>query len=150
MQSVQYPYNKIASIIYTILVLGVLIFFPTPLIIKGIGTHDNFVWILLLFALVWLSFLIYLVIKYLIPALQNKTALEINSIGITSHIKNVIIYWNDIEEIRLVGARSPWLYITFKWKTDHGDSININLQYVKGDDQEICDTANGYLENYSS
>jgi len=88
-----------------------------------------------------------MVIKYLIPALQNKVALELNKTGIVSYIKNVVIEWKDIERIDLRTTRtSSLLYITFKWETDHGNYIRIPLGPVGGSDSDIYNNAIDYLK----
>jgi hypothetical protein len=89
-------------------------------------------------------------IKYFIPALQNKIALEINPDALVSYIKDVAIEWKDVKDISIVSGRySSSLYIKFKYETNHGDSIKIGLRYVKGDDDKIYTKAKYYFDNYN-
>ena len=85
------------------------------------------------------------VIKYTIPAIQGRIALELNNKGLVSYMRKVTIPWNDIEDIDLrSGKSSSSLYITFKVETDHGSHIRIPLQFVTGNDEEIYKTVKTY------
>ncbi|MDB4924689.1 MAG: hypothetical protein JWR23_745 [Mucilaginibacter sp.] len=119
-----------------------------PHLIKFIVIGDFVNWGLILFVdLLLIAMFVYLFVKYFIPAFQNKIALEINSEEIISYIKDVSIKWSDVKEVTTVSGRySSSLYIKFKYETDHGDSIRIGLQYIKGDNEKIYDTAILYFE----
>ena len=147
MQTIIYRYNKISSSIFTIGLLGITVC-SLPSLIKFVNNHDTINWLLILvFDLLFFLMLLYIVIKYWIPALQNKVALELNRTGIISYAKNVTIEWKDIERIELKTTRtSSLLYITFKWETDHGNYIRIPLGYVGGNDSDIYDEAINYLK----
>jgi len=89
----------------------------------------------------------YIIVKQLVPALQGRTAFEIDETGITSYVKNVVIKWGDIEKIEMnSGKTSSSIYITFKWDTDRGRHLRITLRFVDGDDSEIYDEVMAYLE----
>jgi hypothetical protein len=91
--------------------------------------------------------LIYLIVKQLIPALKGKLALEINSGGIVSYVKNVEIVWKDIQEIdQVTGKTSSAINIKFKYKTDRGNHIRIGLGFIGGDDSEIYNTIISFYE----
>jgi hypothetical protein len=115
MEKVTFSYNRISSLLFTILPLGIIAL-SVPNLLKFINEHDTINWFLIvLFDFCFLLIVIYIIIKQLIPSLQGKVAFEIDAIGITSYTKNVIIKWGDIKTIELgSGQTSSSLYITFK------------------------------------
>jgi uncharacterized membrane protein (DUF485 family) len=149
MEPVQYPYSKAKSTFFVglgLILIGMSIF----LFIKFVPSDDVNWGMFLLFLLVALSLVLtvlYVIVNYLIPAFQNKVALEINSDEIISYAKDVTVPWTDVEEVTIFSGRySSSLYIKFKHETDQGDSISIGLQYVKGDGEKIYDKALSYFE----
>ena len=114
MQTIKYTYS---SILFTIL-FGGLIIFSVPHLIKFIYDGNTLNWsLLLIFDLFILLMLLYIIVKNLIPALQNKIAIELNQTSIISYAKNINIEWKNIEKIQLrTGRSSSALYITFKYE----------------------------------
>lgn len=147
MQTIKYTYSKTSSILFTIL-FGGLIIFSVPHLIKFIYDGNTLNWsLLLIFDLFILLMLLYIIVKNLIPALQNKIAIELNQTSIISYAKNINIEWKNIEKIQLrTGRSSSALYITFKYETDHGSHIRIPLGFVQGNDDEIYNTVLDYLK----
>jgi hypothetical protein len=97
------------------------------------------------FDLCFIIMLTIVVIKYTIPALQGRIALELNDDEMVSYMRNVSIPWDDIEDIDLrTGKSSASLYITFKVDTNHGSHIRIPLQFIKGNDEEIYEAVKTY------
>jgi len=145
MQPNQYPYSKPQSIFYTALLL-VLVSAPLTNIIEFPEFDDGAIWFVLAYELCVLPLLIYIVIKALIPALKGEIALEINSTGIISHMKNITINWDNIQDMDLIGVKAQVLNIKFKWEEGGRKAIRIPLQLVKGNDDEIFNTAWAYFE----
>ena len=146
-ESIQYPYSKNSAI------LGVLL----PLVFFGI-TFNNLrnayltgqiigLVIVGLADLVFLSFLVFILLKRLIPALKNEVALELNEDGITDYTRNIVIEWADVKDINMERGRSfSKMVIDLKHETDYGNQVAISLRWVAGKDQEICETAMAYFE----
>lgn len=87
------------------------------------------------------------VVKYTIPAIQGRIALELNNEELVSYMRNISIPWNDIEDISLrTGKSSSSLYITFKVETDYGSYLRIPLQFVTGKDEDIYETVKAYKQ----
>ena len=96
--------------------------------------------------LVFIIQLVYLFITRLLPALQNKTALEFNNTGIADYVKKVELDWIAIAGIKLETGSSPKLIIELKEETNYGKEIIVNLKWVSGNYTEISETANAYLD----
>ena len=106
--------------------------------------------ILSLADLVFLTFLIFILIKRLIPALRNEVALELNEQGITDYTRNIVIEWPDVKDINLERGRNfSKMVIDLKEETDYGKQIAISLRWIAGKDYEICETAMAYFEEMS-
>ena len=129
------------------LLIGMIIM-SIPHIIKFIYANDTTNWLLIIvFDFLLLIMLIYIIIKQLIPAIKGKIALEINSVGIISYVKNVEIEWKDIQEINTItGKTSSAIDIKFKWETDYGNQIRIGLGFIEGNDSKIYDTMISFFE----
>jgi len=148
MQTTNYIYSKTNSILFTAL-LGGLIIFSVPHLINFIYNGNSLNWsLLLIFDLFILLMLLYIIIKALIPAIQNKVVLELNQTSIISYAKDINIEWKNIEKIQLKSGRSSSaLYIIFKYETERGSYIRIPLGFVQGNDEEIYNNALDYLKN---
>ncbi len=146
MQPIQYKYNKFWSIFYTVL-LSFLAVMPVSEMIE-FKEFDTFaLGFTFILELILLPPLIYVVIKGLIPALMGEIALEINSTGIVSRMKNTVIEWDNIEYIDVTGTNAMSLLIKFKWETGKRKSIRIPLQLVKGNAYDIYAEASYWLKN---
>lgn len=117
------------------------------LFLNVLKVNDRFTWILYaICSLIFLSLLILLVVKRLIPSLKGAIALELNEEGIVDYIRNITINWHDIKEISILpGRSSSSIIIEMKWESDHGRTISISLRWVKGRDAEIFNTAQRYF-----
>lgn len=147
MESISYPYSRKSCYFY---MAGFIIFLlmSIPNLAGYIRNGDRVDLILIfLFDLAIIFILSYLILKRLLPALQNKTALTIDEQGISSYLLDVTVEWGDMQTIELRGGRSSYLQITFKYDTDYGSRISIPLQWVAGKDRKIYETALAYLEN---
>ncbi|WP_147321950.1 hypothetical protein [Mucilaginibacter conchicola] len=102
-------------------------------------------------ALVILAPVIYLVritIKYTIPAIKGKTALEINQTGIIDYARHFIIEWADITDLRLFYNRGmATIYFHFKDTEGVEDYIRTRLIWVSGDSREIYSIIAANLED---
>ena len=147
MKSTKYSYSKVTGMLFTTVSIGI-IGFSVPYMIGFINIHDSINWSLILaFDALFLLLIAFVMIKNLIPAMQNKTALEFNGEGIVSDFKNVEVKWKDIQDIELRGGKTSSLYITFKAATNYED-FRISLQLVKGNDEEVYNTVMKYFEKY--
>ncbi len=109
------------------------------LLVNVIGTNSTPAWSIYgIFSLVFLSALIMVVVKRLVPALKGDISLEVDEEGINDYIRDVSISWKDIKGINLVRGRSASIMqIDLKWESDYGSQISIPLRWVKGKDDEI-------------
>lgn len=126
MQDIRYPYRKYTSILYSVC-LAALIAVTIPRILYFINIYDSTDWqLILLFDFGFLMILSYLVVKRLIPALKNETALEINCSGIISATKNAKICWVDIEDVQLgTTGRTSTYFLQIKYKK------NVKIKLLK-------------------
>lgn len=97
-------------------------------------------------ALVFVIQIVYMFISRLLPALQNKTALEFNNTGIADYVKNVELDWKTIDSVKVETGSSPKLIIELKEETNYGKQVIVNLKWISGNYTEIGETANAYLE----
>ncbi|MFI5160617.1 MAG: hypothetical protein ACHQHN_05035 [Sphingobacteriales bacterium] len=146
-EPIEYPYSKNSAL------LGILL----PLIFFAI-TFNNLrvawsvgntfaVVIICLADVIFLAFLVFILIKLLIPALSNQVALELNEDGITDYQRNIVIEWADVKDISQEFGRSfSKMVIDLKHETDYGSQIAISLRWVAGKDKEICETTMAYWE----
>ena len=144
-QTVKYPYSRNAALIVMSLPLVFLAITSTNLtkvFETGFSLRGA---IIVTAALVFIVQLVYLFITRLLPALQNKTALEFNNTGIADYVKKVELDWAAISSIKLETGSSPKLIIELKEETNYGKQIIVNLKWVSGNYNEISETANGYL-----
>jgi len=145
--SIQYPYSKIYSVAISItfsICLGIAIKF----LIECIRNNDILgISVATVMNLFFLSALTFIVIKYLLPAIKGKIALELNNEGLVSYVKNVVVPWNAISDMEYsIGKSTSSIYIYFKWETDQGSQIRIQLQWIKGNEGKIYDTVRSYFE----
>ena len=120
-------YNNLAASYQYHLILGILI----------IVTCD----------LLFLSYLVFILIKRLIPALQSKTALELNEKGIVDCIRNILIEWSYVQDLaHEYGRNSSKIIVKLKHETEYGSEVVIRLRWVKGKDRKIFDEAYAYFE----
>lgn len=97
--------------------------------------------------LIFASYLVYIVITRLIPALQNKVALELNDQGINDYIRNIVIEWSFVNGLaHEIGRNSSKIIVKLKEETEYGTEVVIRLRWVKGKDRKIFDEANDYFK----
>jgi hypothetical protein len=116
-----------------------------------INSHSTLAWAVYgVFVIVFVLMSTLLIVKRLIPAIQGKTALELNETCIIDYIRNITIDWKDVKEINLIRGRSSSLIrVDLKWVSDYGSEITIPLRFVKGKDNDIYSTVLDYFEQYS-
>lgn len=109
-------------------------------------------WVLIALAdLIFLLLFIYILVKRLLPALNNQVALELNHEGITDYTRNVVIEWADVKNIDLqLGRNFSKMIVDLKHETDYGTQIAISLRWIAGKDLEICETTQAYFEEMTS
>jgi len=110
--------------------------------------HYGFSWILLAMGdLLFISYSVFILIKRLIPALQGQVVLELNEQGINDYLRNIVIDWSYVEDLKLeYGRNSAKLIISLKHETEYGTEVVVRLRWVKGKDQEIFDEVYAYFE----
>lgn len=150
LKPIQYPYSKATSYSYTIFLLGMVIY-SVPHILHFTAVKDWMSsWMIIGFDFAFIMMMLFVVVKFTLPAAQNKIALEFSSKGITDYARNVIISWSDVEDIDLRSSKTQSsLYITFNGVTDHGTHIRVPLGYVKGNDSAIYTTAKEYYQEFN-
>jgi hypothetical protein len=144
---ITYKYSKGNCLIYSLLLLGLIIWISTS-ILKFVKTHDTAGIIFFgLIVFIQTIFLIIITVRYSIPAIRGKVALEINQQGIIDYTRNIIIEWADISDLRMGENRgSSTIYFYFKLSNDSEDYIRTRLMWVEGDDLEIYGVIEANLE----
>jgi len=148
MPPVKYPYSLNYSLA-TFLVMLVLML----LLFSNVAASKSTVsWIIYgVFVLVFLLISALLLVKRILPAIQGKTALEFNNICLIDYLRNITVDWKDVKSIEFIrGRSSSILLLNLKWASDYGSEIAIPLRFVKGKDEDICNQAQVYLEQFGS
>ncbi|MCR8558322.1 hypothetical protein KXD93_11735 [Mucilaginibacter sp. BJC16-A38] len=147
MKSKEFPY----SLSYTLATIVVMLVLMLMLFTNVKGSNSTWAWAIYgVFAVIFFLVCGLLVVKRLIPAMQGKTALELNENCIIDYIRNITINWTDVKEIGLVRGRSSSLIrVSLKWVSDYGSEIDIPLRFVKGKDEAIYDEVLEYFAQYS-
>lgn len=147
-ESTKYPY----SINFTLASILMMVVLMLLLFTNVVGSHSTGVWAVYgMFVIVFVLMSALLIVKRLIPAIQGKTALELNETCIIDYIRNITIDWKDVKEINLIRGRSSSLIrVDLKWVSDYGSEITIPLRFVKGKDNDIYSTVLEYFEQHSS
>jgi hypothetical protein len=136
--------------------------------IKSFNSNETRNWILIgSLDIILLFFILILVIKYLIPGLIGKVAIELNNEGIIENIRNRQIAWNNISGIRLVYSKSKASIaidiideslIIYKSrnifqkplaavaKTFWGTPVLISTQYIEGKNSAILEQIQTYYK----
>jgi hypothetical protein len=146
-ETIEYPYSKNSAMLGMLLPL---VFFTITFNNLKAAWTGGYILVLAIIGiadLVFLSFLVFVLVKRLLPAVQNRVALELSEEGISDYQRNIVIEWKDVEGISQEFGRSfSKLIIDLKYETDYGSQIAISLRWVAGKDAEICETAMAYFE----
>ncbi|MEO8887562.1 MAG: hypothetical protein ABI367_15970 [Mucilaginibacter sp.] len=145
-ETIKYPYNINAALTRMVVPLIFLIITATNFktaYMAGITVS----WLIIGTAdLIFIAQIIFIFINRLLPALTKRAALELNPEGIADYIRKVEISWKDIAAINFEQGRRTKMVIDLKEETDYGKEIAINLNWVQGNDLEICQTTQAYFE----
>jgi hypothetical protein len=163
-----FTYNKLFSYSVTFVISGILILF----IIRSYQLEDPIqVRILKYIGLLFLLLLGIVISKFLIPSINQLSALELNDLGIVDKVRNREAFWKDIKEIRLIrfrnGGAGICIDLTDKnsftsnlnlgqkfigWMSNltYGTPFVIPLQYVSGSNKDIFETIQQYRDHLSN
>jgi hypothetical protein len=101
--------------------------------------------------LIFLSYLVFVFAKRLLPAFQGKTALELNEQGITDYIRNIVIEWSYVQDLaHEYGRNSSKLIVKLNQETEYGTEIVIRLRWIRGKDRKIFDGTYAYFREINS
>jgi hypothetical protein len=153
-----FTYNKLFSYSVTFVLLGILILF----IIRSYQIEDPAqVRILKYIGFLFLLLLGIVILKFLIPAINQQSALELNDLSLVDKVRNREVYWGNIKEIRLVSFRNGGAGICIEladkdsftsnlnlgqkflgWMSNltYGSPFVIPLQYITGSNKDIFET----------
>jgi len=98
MEVIQFRYNvsfASSTMILLCLLLGILVFRTSQF------TGEEFT-ILFWFDCVFALLILFVVIKYLIPGIRRKTALELNEQSIVDLVRNRTANWDNVGGVRLI------------------------------------------------
>lgn len=96
------------------------------------------------------AFLIFITIKYSIPAIKGKVALEINQQGIIDYTRNIIVEWIDMSDLRMEEIKGiATIHLYFKVANKADDYTRIRLQWVDGSALEIYGIIEANMEERS-
>lgn len=104
--------------------------------------------IIILLVIGYSFFVIWLMLKRIRPALQRRTALQLDPAGINDYVYNIQIAWKDVREIQLIPGRTALAlrFILPDNKDNTSDRvINISLRWVRGKEDEIFESALAYF-----
>jgi hypothetical protein len=166
MEVVQFRYNKLfasSTIILLCVLLGILVFRTSQF------TGEEFA-ILFCFDSVFALLILFVLIKYLIPGIRGKPALELNQHSIVDLVRNRSANWDNVCGVRLIriwGVFTPgiavdlidknvfWIERTRFQKimgkisdASYKTPFIIPLQYISGDITHIFETVKDYSHRY--
>ena len=146
MAPIKYPY----SLNYSLATFVVMLVLMLLLFQNVAASNSNAAWIIYgVFVLVFVAVSALLIVKRLLPAIQGKTALELNETCIIDYLRNITVDWKDVKSTELVRGRSSSLIqLNLKWVSDYGSEIAIPLRFVKGKDEAIYNQMQAYLEQF--
>jgi hypothetical protein len=147
---------------------GILILF----IIRSYQLEDpGQIRVLKYIGLLFLLLLGIVISKFLIPSINQHSALELNELSLIDKVRNREAYWKNIKDIRLVSFRNGGAGIcidlidkdSFKsslnlgqkclgWMSDlsYGTPFIVPLQYISGSNKEIFETIQQYRNQISN
>ncbi|MDP9077230.1 MAG: hypothetical protein M3O71_07410 [Bacteroidota bacterium] len=142
METIQFKYNKGFGFISFFGILSLFIFN----LIKSFNYTDIAdIKIMIGFEAIMLLFLIIVGVKYFVPVITNKIALEINKEGIIDNTRHNQFYWGNIKFIRQVNLKnSSAIEIGL---LDSNSTNLIRLQYIAGTDYEIFNAVENYFKH---
>jgi hypothetical protein len=142
MPTQNFPYNPVVGWLCAVAWGGAIIF--VLFIATSVPEFEN--WIYLLPLVVFSGiFLVYFYYKYLIPVLNEKTALELDGEKLKFLIIKRTIYWKDVADIRLESYRNLST-INFVMLNGSKD-IAISLKWIKGNNTDIFNAVVAYYNN---
>jgi hypothetical protein len=148
--NITYQYSKGSCVFYSLLLLGFIIWISTS-VSDAVKSHDTdrvIFFGLIVFAQV--VFLTIITIRYSIPAIRGRIALEINQQGIVDYTRNTLTEWADISDLRMAENKGDaTIYLYFKRPDNSEDYKRIRLRWVKGDYLEIYGIIEANMEELS-
>jgi hypothetical protein len=146
MATIKYPY----SLSYSLATFFVMLVLMLLLLTNVTGSNSMAAWLVYsVFVLVFVAMSALLIVKRIAPAIQGKTALELNETCIIDYLRNITVDWKDVKTIELVRGRSSSLIqLNLKWVSDYGSEIAIPMRFVKGKDNDIYSQVQAYLAQF--
>jgi hypothetical protein len=144
---IQFPYSKKSGYAGMVLLLIFASLFGTTCVQNYIK-HDILGTVIFgAFVLLVVALMVLMVITRLIPAFKGEVALQLDKDGAKDYIRNIILNWNDVEDISLrPGRSSAMLIFELKFDSDFGKRVFVSLRWVEGRDQEIFETVINYFD----
>ena len=141
METIQFKYNKGFGFTSFFGILALFIF----ILIKLFDyTEIADIKIMIAFEAIILVSLIIVGIKYFVPAITDKIALEINKEGIIDNTRHKQFDWGNIKFVRQVNFKnSSGIEIGL---SDNNSTKLIRLQYIAGTDDEIFNAVDKYFK----
>jgi hypothetical protein len=168
MEVKSFAYNKLFSYTVTFGLSAILILF----IIRSYQLEDPAqVSILKFIGLIFLLLLGIVISKFLIPSINQHSALELNELSLVDRVRNREVYWKNIKDIRLVSFRNGGAGICIDltdkdsftsnlnlgqkflgWVSNitYGSPFIIPLQYIAGSNKDIFETIQQYRNQMRS
>jgi hypothetical protein len=144
-ETIQFKYNKGFGFITFFGLFALLIIF----LIKTFQYQDvDAMKIVLCFDGGLFLFLIIVMVKFFIPVINRKIALEINKQGIIDNTRNQQIDWKNVKSLSLVSFRNS-AGIEIELLNDNSPKL-IRLQYIEGMNEETFNTINNYFKRVQS
>ena len=162
-ESIQFTYNKRFAYFWG---AGLLIFIVAMIVRSHQLDNPKQIQILRYFEYLFILFLAYFIYKYLMPAIQNKTALELNETYIIDYVRSRTINWSEVIGIKLISFRRGGYGIALQlidkksfvsglrlgqrilsWMTNlsYGTPVVIPLQYISGANKIIFESLNSFI-----
>jgi hypothetical protein len=157
-----FTYNRLfsCSVTFGLSILLIL------LIIRSTQLKDpSQVHVLIYFGVFILAFLAIVIVKFLIPSINQNPALELNELSLIDKVRNREVFWENIKEIRLVNFRrggagicidliDKALFLSelkasqklLSWISNlsYGTPFVLPLQFISGSNQEIFEAIVSY------
>ncbi|MDB5126892.1 hypothetical protein [Mucilaginibacter sp.] len=143
---ITYKYSKGTCFFYSCFLLWIVYMLSTSLSNSSPNNNGGIIFFCG-FSSIPIVFLIFITIRYTIPAIRGKVAFEINQQGVIDYARNFIIEWADISDFRMGENKGDaTLYFYFKLSNGIEDFKITRLRWVKGDYLEIYGIIEANLE----
>ena len=142
-----FGYNKKSAIQTMLICAGGIVYLMYNLVLHTQSAGDPYLWVMLAPVLVLFSYIVYLYVKRIKPAMRQETALELTPAELIFNPKNIAIPWKNISDIntRPSNRSGTQQHLDISLNEPAGEHISIELHWIAGDPVDVYNVVNNYL-----